>query len=149
MPVYKEATKRSYFIKLNYIDDHGISRNTTKRCFKSSKEAKAWEKEYWKKTDFHLDMTFQSLYVLYMEDMEIRIRLSTLESKKHIFKSKILLHFASKPINQIKTNEIRRWQNKLLQSGYKPTLLKCTNNQLVALFNYAVRWYYTVNMNSK
>lgn len=141
MPVYKESTKRSYYVSINYQDDHDKNRNTTKRGFKSSKEAKAWEKEYWKKTDFHLDMTFQSLYELYMEDMEVRIRLSTLESKKHIFKSKILPHFASKPINQIKPHDIRRWQNKLLQSGYKPTYLKCINNQLVALFNYAVRFY--------
>jgi hypothetical protein len=40
---------------------------------------------------------------------------------------------------EIKTADIRAWQNELIKQGYAPTYLKSINNQLAALFNYAVR----------
>ena len=42
---------------------------------------------------------------------------------------------------EIKTADIRAWQNELIKQGYAPTYLKSINNQLAALFNYAVRYY--------
>ena len=37
--------------------------------------------------------------------------------------------------------DIRQWQNELIKMGYSPTYLKTINNQLSAIFNYAVRYY--------
>lgn len=37
--------------------------------------------------------------------------------------------------------DIRRWQNELIKKGYSPTYLKTINNQLSAIFNYAVKYY--------
>ena len=42
---------------------------------------------------------------------------------------------------EIQTSDIRAWQNELIKKGYAPTYLKSINNQLAALFNYAVRYY--------
>ena len=42
---------------------------------------------------------------------------------------------------EIKSADIRAWQNELIKQGYAQTYLKSINNQLVALFNYAVRYY--------
>ena len=42
---------------------------------------------------------------------------------------------------EIKTSDIRAWQNELIKQWYAPTYLKSINNQLAALFNYAVRYY--------
>ena len=42
---------------------------------------------------------------------------------------------------EIKTADIRAWKNELIKQGYEPTYLKSINNQLAALFNYAVRYY--------
>lgn len=51
-------------------------------------------------------------------------------------------------IKDIGSIEIRRWQNKLLESinpntnkPYAPTYLKTINNQLTAIFNYAVKFH--------
>lgn len=41
----------------------------------------------------------------------------------------------------IKAADIRKWQNRLMQEGYAPTYLKTINNQLSAIFNYAVKYY--------
>ena len=42
---------------------------------------------------------------------------------------------------EIKTSDIRAWQNELIKQRYAPTYLKSINNQLAAFFNYAVRYY--------
>lgn len=44
-------------------------------------------------------------------------------------------------MNQIKTSDIRIWQNELIKEGYSPTYLKTINNQLNAIFNFAVKYY--------
>ena len=41
----------------------------------------------------------------------------------------------------IKAADIRKWQNQLMSKGYSQTYLKTINNQLNAIFNYAVRYY--------
>lgn len=50
--------------------------------------------------------------------------------------------------NEIKASDIRRWQNTLINSdkNYSETYLKTINNQLVAIINYA-RKYYDLNTN--
>ena len=51
------------------------------------------------------------------------------------------------PLNEIKPTDIRRWQNELSASRgkdgkpYSQTYLRCINNQLTAIFNYAVKYY--------
>ena len=51
------------------------------------------------------------------------------------------------PLNEIKATDVRRWQNSLTSyrdekgEPYSPTYLKVINNQLVAIFNYAVKYY--------
>lgn len=54
---------------------------------------------------------------------------------------KILPYFGQKNISEISAADIRRWQNTLIKKGYAPTYLKTINNQLNAVFNYAVRYY--------
>ena len=54
---------------------------------------------------------------------------------------KILPYFGNKRVNDITAADIRQWQNELIKMGYSPTYLKTINNQLSAIFNYAVRYY--------
>ena len=55
--------------------------------------------------------------------------------------------FKKIPLNEIKPTHVRQWQNSLTsyrdESGkpYSQTYLKCINNQLTAIFNYAVKYY--------
>lgn len=88
-------------------------------------------------------MTFGSLVELYFEDMENRLRKSTIPNKKYMIDLKILPYFKNMPINQIKATHIRKWQNKLMkdQKQYSETYLRALNNQLVAILNYAMKYY--------
>ena len=64
-----------------------------------------------------------------------------MRTKKYIVELKILLYFGNKRVNDITAADIRQWQNELIKMGYSPTYLKTINNQLSAIFNYAVRYY--------
>ena len=78
---------------------------------------------------------------IYFSDMENRLRESTIKNKRYVFDLKVTPYFKKKKMCEIKTADIRAWQNELIKQGYAPTYLKSINNQLAALFNYAVRYY--------
>lgn len=73
--------------------------------------------------------------------MEHRLRESTIINKRYVFDLKVTPYFKNKKMCEIKTADIKEWQNLLIKKGYAPTYLKSINNQLAALFNYAVRYY--------
>lgn len=60
---------------------------------------------------------------------------------------KIIPYFGKFPLDAIKPTDIRRWQNELTnyrdENGkpYSQTYLKTINNQITAIFNYAVKYY--------
>ena len=89
------------------------------------------------------NMTFQNLYEIYMEDMAARLKQSTLLTKKTVLQTHILPFFGSKPINEIKASDVRRWQAKLMSSpnNYSQTYLKKINTELNSIINYAKRFY--------
>ena len=78
---------------------------------------------------------------MYYADMETRLREHTMRTKKYIVELKILPYFGNKRVNDITAADIRQWHNELIKMGYSPTYLKTINNQLSAIFNYAVRYY--------
>ena len=92
-------------------------------------------------------MNFGDFIELYVRDMEHRLKLSTVASKKWLIDLKVTPFFKKIPLNEIKPTHVRQWQNSLTsyrdESGkpYSQTYLKCINNQLTAIFNYAVKYY--------
>lgn len=143
MPAYKDEKQSTWYTQFYYTTWTGEKKKKLKRGFKKKSEALAWEREFLNKQQANPDMSFGSLVELYFEDMENRLRKSTIENKKYIINLKILPYFENMPINQIKATHIRKWQNELMndESGYSETYLKSINNQITAIFNYAVKYY--------
>ncbi len=143
MPAYKDNKTGKWFCKFYYTDWQGNNRQKWKRGFATKKEALTYERDFLERQSANPDMTFQNLYELYMEDMAGRLKQSTILTKKHIYETHILPFFGSKPINEIKASDVRRWQNQLMNSpnGYSNTYLKTINNQLTCIINYAKRFY--------
>lgn len=92
-----------------------------------------------KQADFN--MLFEDFLKIYYSDMDTRLREHTMRTKKYVFELKILPYFGKMKMNEITASDIRKWQSELIKQGYAPTYLKTINNQLAALFNYAVRYY--------
>lgn len=128
-------------VQFYYSDWMGTRKKKHKRNFRTKKEAVEWAEQFKAQQARNLDMTFESFVKLYWEDMENRLRENTIRSKRYIVDLKIMPYFGKKQIAEITAADVRKWQNLLMKQGYAQTYLKTINNQLNAIFNYAVRYY--------
>ena len=141
MKAEKDKKTGKWLIQYRYTDWQGKRRKSTKRGFATKREAEEWLRNFLitQKGDF--DMKFADFWKMYCADMETRLREHTMRTKKYIVELKILPYFGNKRVNDITAADIRQRQNELIKMGYSPTYLKTINNQLSAIFNYAVRYY--------
>lgn len=141
MKAEKDKKTGKWLIQYRYTDWQGKRRKSTKRGFATKREAEEWLRNFLitQKADF--DMKFEDFWKMYCADMETRLREHTMRTKKYIVELKILPYFGNKRVNDITAADIRQWQNELIKMGYSPTYLKTINNQLSAIFNYAIRYY--------
>ncbi|KEI11777.1 tyrosine-type recombinase/integrase [Clostridium novyi] len=145
MPTYKDKKRGTYYCSFYYTDWTGKRKRKKKEGFKTKKESDKFEREFLMKQQNDCDMNFRTLTELYMEDAATRVRSTTLDNKKYVINLKILPYFEKMYINDITPNHIRNWQNKLISKGYSETYLKLINNQISAIFNFAIKYY---NLNS-
>lgn len=148
MPATKDKERGTWTAQFYYTDFTGTRKKKYKRGFKLQREALDFERDFLAKHEGDCTMTFGALVDLYLEDMGHRLKASTLENKEYLTSLKSLPYFKDKPLDTISPTDIRKWQNELLSaenplSGkrYSPTYMKTINNQLVAIFNYAVKYY--------
>ena len=141
MPIYKDENTGSWFVKTYYTDYTGAKKQKMKRGFKLQRDAKEWERSFLEKMQGAPDMTFQSLYDLYIEDISHRVKESTIISKKTVFINRVLPYFKNKPINAITPTDIRTWQNEQIAQGFSDAYLRRIQNTVVTIFNYAIKYY--------
>ena len=141
MPVYKDEQRGSWYCCFYYTDWQGTKKRKIKRGFAKQKEAKEYERNFLDKVQSNTQMTMLSLTTLYIEDMQNRLRQSTMSNKKYLIDTKILPYFSKMKISDIKPTTVRHWQNELMSQDFSDTYLKTINNQLCAILNYAVKYY--------
>ena len=141
MKAEKDKKTGKWLIQYRYTDWQGKRRKSTKRGFATKREAEEWLRNFLITQKADIDMKFEDFWKIYCADMETRLREHTMRTKKYIVELKILPYFGNKRVNDITAADIRQWQNELIKMGYSPTYLKTINNQLSAIFNYAVRYY--------
>lgn len=147
MPAYKNEADGSWFAVF-YIRDHkGKRRQTTKRGFKTKKEALEYEQNIKLQHKASLDMPFSAFVELYRRDLGPRIREHTWLTKDSIINDKLIPFFGEMRISEISPRDVMRWQNEMMthldENGkpYSATYLKTMHNQLSAILNHAVRFY--------
>ena len=141
MPVYQDTKTKTWYVKTYFTDRTGQRKQKMKRGFTRQRDAKAWEHAFLEKQQGNPDMTFRTLYELYLADIEQHLKASTVISRKHRCENNLLPYFENKKINEIRPADIRKWQGIILSKGYKPTYQKTLNEQLNMLFNFAVKYY--------
>ncbi len=141
MKAVKDPATGKWNIQYRYTDWQGNKKKSTKRGFNKKSEAEEWLRNFMlvKQADF--DMCVEDFLKLYYADMETRLREYTMRTKKYIIDLKILPFFGKLSMNAVKPTDIRNWQNSLIKQSYSPTYLKTINNQINAIFNYAVKYY--------
>ena len=137
----KDPKTGKWLIQYRYTDWQGNRKKSMKRGFKTKREAEEWLQNFLATKQADFNMLFEDFLKIYYSDMDTRLREHTMRTKKYVFELKILPYFGKMKMNEITASDIRKWQSELIKQGYAPTYLKTINNQLVALFNHAVRYY--------
>lgn len=140
IPAYKDKERGTWYASFYFTDWQG-HRKKIKRGFARQKDAKAFEEEFLKQGARTCDMSFASLVELYLQDMEHRLKPTTMRNKRYIIENRVLPAFKDLPVNQITPAHVRHWQSELLAAGLAQTYVKTINNQLAAIFNYATKYY--------
>ena len=93
-------------------------------------------------------MTVHSLYTLYMEDCQTRLKPTTCANKDFLFQHHVLPYLGKRKADSVDAAQIRKWQNTLLSAKkddtgqtYTQTYLKTVHNQVSAMFNFGVKYY--------
>ena len=147
MPAYKDDKSNSWFLRFSYKTWDGQYKKTTKRGFKTRKEALEWEREFLTQKAGSVDMLFSAFVDYYLDNMSPRLKETTMITKRSIIESSILPYFGDKSIGEISTQDVLQWQNTLLRKvdsngkQFSKAYLKTLHNQLSAIFNHAVKYY--------
>ena len=70
MPVYKDSKTNTWYCKFYYSTWQGVRKQTTKRGFKTKKEAQQWENEKKAASSGNLNITMETFVNIYFEDKE-------------------------------------------------------------------------------
>ena len=126
MSTQKDPKTGKWNVQYRYTDWTGKRKHSVKRGFSTKREADEWLTSFYNRKGSKLNISFGDFVEIYFEDMEIRLRKSTILGKRYLFNAKILPYFKDKRMDEITVSDIRKWQNHLIKT---------------ALFNYAVRYY--------
>lgn len=147
MPSYKKENG-NWYCSFYYTDYQGHRKKKKKEGFRTKRESTEYEREFILKYSGTPEMTFESLYRLYMEDSKKRIKPTTYRNKELVIESRILPYFKEKAVNMITPLDVRRWQTEMM--GEQVTkgdrilgeeYINKLKRTLSAIFNYAVKYY--------
>lgn len=147
MSVTKDSKTGKWMSQIRITNWQGDTIHKKKRGFRTKKEAQEWERDFLNQSSASLEMRFCDFINIYFKDMEQRLKRSTIANKRFMVDLKITPYFGKMPLNEIKPTDIRAWQNSLTSyrdekgTAYSPTYLKAIQNQITAIFNYAVKYY--------
>lgn len=103
MPVYKDKRNNTWLVSYYIKDWTGRKKQTTKRGFKTKREAVAFEQKQLLQDNNDLNMPFSAFVELYRNDMKNRLREHTWMNKNNIINAHIMPFFKDKKVNEIWT----------------------------------------------
>ena len=97
-----------------YTDWTGTRKRKKQEGFKTQREAKEAETTFVNSKRTDIDITFGNLVKVYFENRSARIEKTTLATKEHMIRTKILPYFENLPLSEIDTAAVMKWQTELM-----------------------------------
>ena len=141
MPAYRDEKTKNWYVQFRYTDWQGKSRSTTKRGFKTKKEALAYEYEFKSTSKERVDMTIAELSERYLEDRKLHIKPSRYASMEQIIRNHILPYIGNLKLSELTPLTMRHWQNELIIQKCSPSSLVTYHRQCSTLLNFGVKYY--------
>lgn len=136
MSVYKEKGDKKWKVEIRTVDSTGKAIRKRKSGFNTKKEAVLWEQEFLNKLASNSNITFKTMWEIYLEDCRLKVKDSTIIRKIQLMNNYILPIFGNILVNEINTNHIRNFQNELLKKTFPKIpleLLKAKRNVFLIL----------------
>ena len=146
MPAYKDKNG-TWYAMIRYTDWRGEKKQKCQRGFETKRDALVWEAQYKLQKRADINMTLESFYELYREDIKPRLKENTWITKECIIETKILPYLGKRKLSEITAKDIVDWQNTVMKlpgtdgKALSPTFMKSIHAQLSAMFNHAIRYY--------
>ena len=141
MSVYKEKGDKKWRVEIRIKDKTGKKIRKKKTGFDTKKQAEEYEREFINKTMNSSNITFKSLYEIYFEDAELKLKINSISTKKAYFRKYLLPFFKDYYIDEITPNDIRKFQNELIKNNLSKNSLRAIENNLKTILNFAIKYY--------
>lgn len=146
MTAIREANG-TWTAQFRYEDAYGRSRQKCKRGFSTEAAAERFERQYKIRNSGSLDMRFVDFVEHYCDDLQPQLKENTWRNKEYMINEKLVPFFGTMAMSEVTTLDVIKWQNLLMKGNpktgkpYTDTYLRTVNNQAVAIFNHAERFY--------
>lgn len=141
MSVYKDEKKGTWYCKFRYKDWQGNRKETTKRGFKTKREAKEYEDRAKTVAQESVHLTLQNLADEYMDYLKRNLSENTFYNRQIIIKKHILPYFSNAKLSDITPLKINRWQTEITQGQLEESSVRLVDRTFSAMLNFAVKFF--------
>ena len=133
--------KLKHGIKFRYKNWQGKSKHTTKRGFKTKKDALNYEHEFKATSEERVNITVAALAEKYFEDIKIHLKASSYITIKNTIEKHFLPYLNKLKLDELTPAIMRQWQNQIMKESFKPNTLRNINRRCSSFLNFAVKFY--------
>lgn len=144
MPVYKDEERRTWYVKLSYIDKFGSRKYHTKRGFKMRKQAREYEDRYMdavKNDDLVDGVKFSTLAEEYKAWYAKRRKPSSIKTINNYVDNHLIPYFKNMDIFNIRTNDILKFQEAMIEKGLSKGYIQDIHTCLVSVLNHGMKFH--------
>ena len=141
MSAYRDEKTKTWYVKFRYIDWQGKSKQTTKRGFKTKKDALNYEHNYKASAEERADITVSSLAEKYLNDRRLYVKASRFAALEQTIRVHILPYIGELKLTDLTPATMRQWQNELKKQDFSSSTLSEYNRRCSTLLNFGVKYY--------
>ena len=141
MAAYRDEKTKTWYVQFRYRDWQNNSRHTTKRGFKTKKDALNYEHEFKMSVSNKIDINVSVLAKNYLEDKILHVKNSTYVDIKNTVTKYIVPFIGKLQLKDLTPIVLRQWQNEIIKLNLKPSTMNKIHRHCSSLLNFAVKYY--------
>lgn len=142
MSVYKDEEKGTWYCKFRYTDWTGKPRSTTKRGFRTKREAKQFEVDFKRTSNDTPDMTVGELCKLYMSQYRTRMKETSAASIQYMTDMYIAKYLDGVKLSELTKSRLMQWQDYVMTLGKSAATVKKIDSRMRAMLAFAEKMDY-------
>lgn len=140
MPIYKNKKRKSYTVRVNYIDETGKHRAIYGTASSYSGALEKYQELFASRYNT-CHLTLKELAELYFTEYKIRNKISSSVSMQALINRVMTTINGNIRVDKITPLYVRAWQSKLINMGFSQTYLYKLNATLSSIIQHAIIYY--------